>query len=371
MALHLLHQARLLLAVFLLIAASGCTQLTRLPGDRPGQGQRPGGGKGPGSQGHGGNTTAKPGGVDANAAAATYVNELNLNNSVAPVAVSNKYAANVHYGTSDRLIFDMYLPKGPTPAPLVIFIHGGGFANGSKDHFHKRFAPEITAWTNAGYGVATINYRFLREGPEGVKNSLRDIQRCLQFIRYHAAELGIDKDRIGCMGISAGAGSSVWLGVHDDLADPNNADPIARESTRIQAVAAINPQSSYDIFSWDPLFMEKYGVKPTEDPRFKPRVTEFYGTSDFQALTTDPAFLAMRKDLDMPAMMDRSDPEMWFASDKEVDKPSDVLHNSIHIKRLVDTAQSKGIKVNARIPSLPLNVGTSETLQQFFLRTLK
>lgn len=345
--------------------------MNRLPGDRPGQGQRPGGGKGPGGHGHGGGSTTQPGGVDANAAAATYVSELVMPGSLVAGPSAHKYAANIHYGTSDRLVFDLYKPNGPAPAPLVLFIHGGGFSSGTKESFHKRFAPEINAWLNAGFGVATINYRYLNEGPDGVKNSLRDIQRCLQFIRYHATELGIDKNRIGCMGQSAGAGASIWLGVHDDLADPNSNDPIARESTRVQAVAAINPQSSYDIFSWDPLFMEKYGVKPTEDPQFKPRVTEFYGTTDFPALTTDPTFLAMRRDLDMPTMMDRSDPEMWFANDKKEAKPTDVLHNPIHVKRLVETAQSKGIKVNAQVPNLPLNVGSSETLQQFFLRTLK
>ncbi len=371
MALHFFQQARLVLAVFLLAAASGCTQLTRLPGERPNQGQRPGGGHGPGGKGHGGSTADKPGGGSSAEAAASYVNELTLPTSASPLQASNKFAANVHYGTSDRLVFDMYLPQGPAPAPLLIFIHGGGFANGDKGSFHKRFVPEITAWLNAGFGVATINYRFLDEGPDRVMNSLKDIRRCLQFIRYHAQELGIDKDRIGCMGISAGAGASIWLATHDDMADPNSSDPIARESTRIRAVAAYDPQSSYDIFSWDPLFMEAYGVRPTDDPKFQPRVTAFYGTTSFQALKTDPAILAMRKDLDMPSKMDRSDPEMWLASNQTDLKPSNVLHNPVHIKRLAETAQSKGIKVNAQVPLLPLSMGSTESLRDFFLRTLK
>ena len=47
----------------------------------------------------------------------------------------------------------------------------------------------------------------------------------------------------------------MWLAFHDDLADPNSPDPIARESTRLTCVAVTNAQSSYD-----PRFAEKIGI---------------------------------------------------------------------------------------------------------------
>ena len=53
------------------------------------------------------------------------------------------------------------------------------------------------------------------------------------IIRYKAKEWKIDPDRILLTGGSAGAASSMWLATHDDMADPNSDDPVARQSTRV------------------------------------------------------------------------------------------------------------------------------------------
>src|SRR4029079_5526001 len=49
-------------------------------------------------------------------------------------------------------------------------------------------------------------------------------------------------------GGSAGAGTSLWIGFHDDMADPKNADPILHEFTRLSCMAVLGAQSSYDPF---------------------------------------------------------------------------------------------------------------------------
>ena len=51
--------------------------------------------------------------------------------------------------------------------------------------------------------------------------------RVVQFLRFKATELGIDPARIAASGSSAGAGIALWVGFHDDLADPKSADPVA------------------------------------------------------------------------------------------------------------------------------------------------
>lgn len=53
-------------------------------------------------------------------------------------------------------------------------------------------------------------------------------------------------DRIAATGGSAGAGLSLWLGFHDDLADPSNADPVLRESTKLRCMSVNAGQTSYD-----------------------------------------------------------------------------------------------------------------------------
>jgi hypothetical protein len=61
---------------------------------------------------------------------------------------------------------------------------------------------------------------------------LYDAARALQHLRYHAQELGLDGDRIAVTGGSAGGATTCWLAMRDDLSDPDDPDPIARESTR-------------------------------------------------------------------------------------------------------------------------------------------
>ena len=103
----------------------------------------------------------------------------------------------------------------------------------------------------AGVAVVSIEYRFIGEATADgvvppVKGPMLDCARALQFVRSKAKEWNIDKTRIGATGVSAGACTSLWLAFHDDLADPNSADPIARESTRLLCVAAEGAQTSLD-----------------------------------------------------------------------------------------------------------------------------
>jgi acetyl esterase/lipase len=59
-----------------------------------------------------------------------------------------------------------------------------------------------------------------------------DCARAIQYARYHAKEFNIDPKRVAATGSSAGGMTSLWLAFHGDLADPKNADPVLRESTR-------------------------------------------------------------------------------------------------------------------------------------------
>lgn len=149
--------------------------------------------------------------------------------------------ADVAYGEHERQVFDIWLTPSKEPTPLVIYIHGGGFRGGSKNinpHSLKTFQE-------AGLSVAAIHYRLSNSGPYPIM--MEDAARCLQTIRSRAKEWNLNADKVACYGGSAGAGISLWLGFHDDLADPKSKDPIARQSTRITAAATTNGQSTYDL----------------------------------------------------------------------------------------------------------------------------
>ena len=75
---------------------------------------------------------------------------------------------------------------------------------------------------------------------------MHDSARALQFLRLNAERYRVDPRRVAAYGGSAGSGISQWLAYHDDLADPDNPDPVLRQSTRLVAVAPYNAQSSYD-----------------------------------------------------------------------------------------------------------------------------
>src|SRR5256885_14717759 len=73
-----------------------------------------------------------------------------------------------------------------------------------------------------------------------------DCARAIQVARSKAKEWNLDPRRIAASGGSAGAGTSLWIGFHDDMADPKNSDPVLRESTRLSCMVVFGAQSSYD-----------------------------------------------------------------------------------------------------------------------------
>jgi acetyl esterase/lipase len=163
--------------------------------------------------------------------------------------------ANVPYGSHERQVLDFYKAESAQPTPLLIFIHGGGWVAGDKSSLGG-----MTKCLAAGISIISINYRYTWQAQlAGVKPPvewpLHDAARALQFVRSKAAEWNIDKQRIATSGGSAGGCSSLWLALHDDLADPKSSDPIARESTRLWCAAATGAQTSLDprqLQEWTP-----------------------------------------------------------------------------------------------------------------------
>jgi len=174
--------------------------------------------------------------------------------------------ANVRYGDHERNVFDLWRPRGEGPFPLVLYIHGGGFRAGDKSSLP---AGALQSYLQAGWAVAALNYRFTDAAPAPAQ--YLDCARALQTLRHRAREWSLDPRLVASTGGSAGAGISMWLAFHDDLADPRSDDPVARQSTRLVAVAVSNGQCSYD-----PRFAEKIGMPRPNFERHK-FFLPFYG----------------------------------------------------------------------------------------------
>jgi len=179
-----------------------------------------------------------------------------------------KQLIDVAYGNHPRQVLDFYQAKSDTPTPVVFYIHGGGWQGGDKKTNPKAFLDK-------GISVVAITYRYVRNGVEDkveppVKAPLEDAARALQFVRSKADEWNLAKTRIGATGGSAGACSSLWLAFHDDLADPQSDDPVARESTRLYCAAVNGAQVSLDpreLREWMPNY--SYGAHAFGLPNFQ------------------------------------------------------------------------------------------------------
>lgn len=108
----------------------------------------------------------------------------------------------ISYGSDPLQTLDVWRPayaKGP--APLVVFVHGGGWKRGSKDNATGRFKAEH--YPAAGYAFASIDYRLVPAAT--VEQQAADVANAVKALVDMADGLGIDRRRIVLMGHSAGA----------------------------------------------------------------------------------------------------------------------------------------------------------------------
>jgi acetyl esterase/lipase len=106
------------------------------------------------------------------------------------------------YGKDALQQLDFYpAQSGNKRAPLVLFVHGGGWKRGSKDNASGPWkAPH---YTQAGYAYASINYRLVPAAT--IEQQAADVAASLRYLIDNAARLGFDPSRIVIMGHSAGA----------------------------------------------------------------------------------------------------------------------------------------------------------------------
>lgn len=148
---------------------------------------------------------------------------------------------NVQYREgSNACRFDLAFSKEPAsrPRPAVVVIHGGGWIEGDKSSFDVRRTPgNIVDFAAAGFVAASVNYRLSREAP--FPAGLYDCQAAVRWLRRHAEDYHIDRDRIGAYGNSAGGHLALLLGLLGPKGGLEEKDaPYSGESSRVQAVAS-------------------------------------------------------------------------------------------------------------------------------------
>lgn len=108
----------------------------------------------------------------------------------------------ISYGTDPLQVMDFWKAEGRQgPAPLIVFVHGGGWKRGSKDNAAGGWKQ--VHYPQAGYGYAAINYRLVPQAT--VEQQAADVAAALRALLERAETLGIDRSRVVLMGHSAGA----------------------------------------------------------------------------------------------------------------------------------------------------------------------
>ena len=134
------------------------------------------------------------------------------------------------------LTLDVFRPASPNGASVLNMVSGGWV---SRWRDPEQAQAGYQALLDQGFTVFAIRHgsspRF------NVPEAYADVTRAVRYVRLHAPHFGLDAERIGVYGGSAGGHLSLMLGLNSDEGDPNAADEVLRHSSRVAAVVANYP----------------------------------------------------------------------------------------------------------------------------------
>lgn len=190
----------------------------------------------------------------------------------------------VVYGHKDGLAMtmDVYRPATDAKGAAILFMVSGGW--------YSRWAPPeqtkplFQPYLDAGYTVIAVRHG---SSPRyTIPEAVADVRRAVRYVRKHAARLGVDGERLGVMGMSAGGHLSLMLGTTGDNGDPHAKDELDRVSSRVAAVVALVPPTDLRVAVWEsPESLPAYRNFPALNLEMK-KAEEF---SPLVHVTTDDA----------------------------------------------------------------------------------
>lgn len=162
------------------------------------------------------------------------------------------------YGRKEgvALTMQVFRPQQSNGRAVIRLISGSWYS--SMENW-ERYQPNALLYLRKGYTYFLVahgsNPRF------NIQEAAADVKRAVQYIRFHAADYGIDPDKIGMTGSSAGGHLSLVTGLSDNAGDANAKDPINRLSGKVNALAVFYPPT--DFMNWG-----GKGISPINFPGF-------------------------------------------------------------------------------------------------------
>ena len=134
------------------------------------------------------------------------------------------------------LTFDVFTPANANGAAVLNMVSGGWRSQWRPHDVSQRRYQELL---DAGFTVLAVRHG---SSPKYViPEIVPDVRRAVRYVRLNARRLGVDPNRLGVWGGSAGGHLSLMLGNASDSGDPSSEDPVLRVSDRVAAVAAYYP----------------------------------------------------------------------------------------------------------------------------------
>jgi acetyl esterase/lipase len=132
------------------------------------------------------------------------------------------------------LTFDLVRPSRPNGLGIVLMVSGGWRSN------PESFRPWMTApLLRHGYTILAVSH--MSQPKATVMEIVEDVSRAVRFIRHHAREYGVDPNRLGVTGGSAGGHLSLMLATRGGPGAADATDPVDRETSAVQAAAVFFP----------------------------------------------------------------------------------------------------------------------------------
>ena len=155
------------------------------------------------------------------------------------------------FGTA--LTLDVFQPDQPNGCGILFMVSGGFFS--SHDGINPGF---YRALLERGYTVFAVVHG--SQPKFTIPEIEQDIHRAVRFVRHTAAKYGVNPDRLGITGASAGGHLSLTLGTQGGPGQPEAKDPVDRESSAVQAVACFFPPT--DFLNWTKPGDNEVGIGP-------------------------------------------------------------------------------------------------------------
>jgi acetyl esterase/lipase len=221
-----------------------------------------------------------------------------------PPRAGTRVESDVVYGMYSglALLMDVYHPKEPNGYGVISI-------PGSAWHMPLAYdSPQLKSrgqtiakrLVEGGYTVFVINHRAAPRFRHPA--AVEDAQRAVRFVRYHAKKYVVRPDRLGAAGWSSGGHLALMLGVLNGKGDPDDPDPVNRESAKVQCVAAGAAPADFVNVEPRPMQISYLGTPPGPGGRALPGTAEYKVYREASPVThatkDDPPCLLIHGDAD-------------------------------------------------------------------------